>query len=464
MQEENLIEKLGSLRDELDTVGQNFMEMAPQELQEIIFDRLKAHAESEIKELALQEGDVAPDFVLPDSNGNLVSSVDLRAKGPLVVMFFRGNWCAYCDATLRMIRKYTPHFKARGATVVAISPQTVEASANFVKEAGLNFPVLSDTNSQYAQLCNIAYVLDDALKAVFEGVDLPKQNGDDSYILPIPATYVFETDGRVTYSFLETDFSKRAEPIDVLNALPRLKLHRRRSLTEKIEFELAKLRDLHPERKMKTLFDEIERLKASDVESSALRTGDKAPDFKLYDERVGNVIDSKKIRKHGPLIVTFYHGHASPLCMLQLEALQKYISKFEAKGATLVALSPPASSSNDLYQTVAYSGAKFPLLSDMDNEVAKQFGIAHETIDYLSSAADWEEKRTLPMTATYVIDRSGLILYSFVNVDHTQRAEPSKVLKAIPTKQPRDNLKRGPFSFVFGSRLAPRPAKTVRAY
>jgi peroxiredoxin len=463
MQEENLIEKLGSLKDELDTIGQNFMDMAPQEVQEIVFDRLKAHAESEIKELALEEGDVAPDFVLPDSNGNLVSSVDLRAKGPLVVVFFRGDWCAYCNATLRMIRKYTPHFKARGATVVAISPQTVEASANFVKEAGLDFPVLSDTNSQYAQLCNIAFVLDDVLKAVFQNVDFPKQNGDDSYILPIPATYVFETDGRVTYSFLETDFTKRAEPIDVLNALPRLKSHRRRSLTEKIEFELAKLRDQHPERKMKTLFDEIERLKTSGVESSALRTGDRAPDFILYDDREGNFIDSKKLRKHGPLIITFYHGHTSPLCMLQLEALQKHLSKFEAKGAALVALSP-ASKSNDLYQAVAYSGAKFPLLRDMDNEVAKRFGIAHETIDYLSSAADWEEKRTLPMTATYVIDQSGLILYSFVNVDHTQRAEPSKVLKAIPTKQPRYNLKRGPFSFVFGSRLAPRPAKIMRAH
>jgi peroxiredoxin len=93
---------------------------------------------------------------LKEGDGNLVSYVDLHTKGPLVVIFFQGNWCAYDNATLCMIRKYTPYFKARGATVIAISPQTVKASAKTIKEAGLNFTVLSDTNSEYTQLCNIA--------------------------------------------------------------------------------------------------------------------------------------------------------------------------------------------------------------------------------------------------------------------------------------------------------------------
>ena len=119
------------------------------------------------------------------------------------------------------MRKYSPHFKARNATVVAISPLSVEETAKTAKENGLNFPVLSDTNSEYSQLLNIAFVLDDTLFDITP--NLAELNGDESNILPIPATYVIETDGRVTYSFVETDFTQRAEPVDILNALLPLK-------------------------------------------------------------------------------------------------------------------------------------------------------------------------------------------------------------------------------------------------
>jgi peroxiredoxin len=454
-----IVERLGSLSDELEIRKSEFIDVAPQDFQEIMFDRMKAMAESEILDLAVKKGEIAPDFCLPDSNGNMVSSVDLRAKGPLVVIFFRGNWCPYCDATLRMVRKYTPHFKARGATVVAISPQTVEESAKIVKDAGLNFPVLSDINSEYAQLCNIAYVLDDVLRPIFEqlGVNIAETNADDSYILPIPATYVIQTDGRVAYSFLETDFTKRAEPVDVLNALPRLQVSRHRLLlSENIAFELAKLQDTYPDGKMRSMFEEVERLKASGIEASSLQVGKKALDFKL-NGRDGQLVDSRKLRKQGPLIVTFFQGQKSPLDMVTLESMQAQYSRFLAKGASFVAIGPGSTTSDDLYKTVAFSGAKFPLLSDTaDNQVAQQFGIAHELEGNLFGEG------TIPMASTYVIDRSGIILYSFVDVDPTKRAEPSTVLKAVPTKsQPRSPLTRGPFSFFFGRRLSPRTSQAI---
>jgi peroxiredoxin len=455
----SIVEKLGSLSDELEIRKNEFMNVAPQEVQELIFDRIKVMAESEILDLALKKGEVAPDFCLPDSNGNLVSSVDLRAKGPLVVMFFRGNWCPYCDATLRMVRKYTPHFKARGATVIAISPQTVEESAKIVKNAGLNFPILSDINSEYAQLCNIAFVLDEVLQPLLEqlGVNIPEANADDSYILPIPATYVIDTDGQVAYSFLETDYTKRAEPFDVLNALPKLQVSRRRQLlSELIDFEVAKLQDNYPDGKMRSMFEEVERLKASGIEAASLQVGCQAPDFKL-NGRDGQLIDSRKLRKQGPLIVTFFQGQKSPLDMVTLESMQRQYSRFKAKGASLVAVGPGTTTSDDLCKAAAFSGAKFPLVSDTaDNQVALQFGIAHELEGHLFGEG------TIPMAATYVIDKSGIILYSFVDVDPTKKAEPTAVLQAVPTKsQPRYPLTLGPFSILFGGRISPRPRKAI---
>jgi peroxiredoxin len=450
-------EKLGSLQDDLEGRVESFLEMAPKEVSEVILDRIKALAESDILELALKEGDVAPDFCLSDTEGYMVSSVDLRASGPLVVTFFRGNWCPFCDSTLRMLRKYAPYFKARGATLIAISPQTPDVSAKIVAEAGLNFPVLSDTNSEFAQACNIAYVMEEVLRPIYDqfGIDLVQLNGEDSFILPIPATYVIQPDGRISYSFLETDYTKRAEPIDVLNALPPpLKPKKRRSLNENVEFELSRLREQHPEKKFKSMFEEIERLKASGIEASALQAGDKAPDFKLYG-RDGHLVDSKKLRKQGPVIVTFYHGQSSPLCMMALESMQKFLSKFEAKGASLVAITP-AGSADDLHTATVTSGAKFPLLNDLNNKVSKQFGVAHEIVPPFAAGDDDERPGTLPMAATYVIDQAGMIVYSFVDCDHTKRAEPKAVLKALPAEPPKYSRKRGPFSLLFGKRIAHR--------
>lgn len=148
--------------------------------------------------------------------------------------------------------------------MVAISPQSVEQSKVTRNKAGLNFPILSDVGSEYAQLLNITYVLDDNMKTLVEsnaGKIFAEINGtkDGTAVLPIPATYVIQTDGRVSYSFLDTDFTKRAEPVDVLNALPPL-VNRRLSLSERIDVEMGKLRDSFPEHLMQILFGAVEQL------------------------------------------------------------------------------------------------------------------------------------------------------------------------------------------------------------
>jgi peroxiredoxin len=474
------ISHLGLLGDELQVLSEKF-QAVPEQVQEIFLNHLREWKDSDLLHDALKEGDVAPDFVLPDQDGNLISSVDLRAKGPIVVIFFRGQWCSYCNATLRMIRKYTAHFKARGATVVAISPQTIDQSKVTRNNAGLTFPVLSDQGSEYSQLLNIAYVLDDNVKTILEGAagkKFSEMNGPNDYdatVLPVPATYVIQTNGQVTYSFLDTDFTKRAEPVDILNALPPLS-RRRLSLSERIEVEMGKLRDSHPELQMRILFDAVDRLRAQGIEGQALKVGEKAPDFSFLG-RDGERISSRKLRRNGPLVVTFHYGHQSPLCMLQLEAMQRYLSKLEAKGASVVAIAAASNTTTPQSSSGAasyYTGAKFPLMQDgstsdssKSKSVAKQFGLLYKLpTGHLFGRADDHHhgEIELPMAATYVIDgQSGTILYAFVNADPTQRAEPSDILKAIPTKfQRQAPAKRGPFSLLFGGRLAARANKRAR--
>jgi peroxiredoxin len=357
---------------------------------------------------------------------------------------------------LRMIRKYTPHFEARGATVVAISPQTVENNRTLAKEVGITFPILADDHSLYAQSCNIAFVLDDLMmKSVLEDI-IPGNQGNESWILPIPATYVIEGDSKVSYSFVEADFTKRAEPIDILNALPPIKQLKRKQLQDKLDIELAKMRDTTPEKDMQLLFESIDDLRRTGIMEAALKTGDKAPNFQLPGLD-GHVYESKKLLKHGPLIVTFFQGHWNSFDNLTLQALQQFDSKFESKGATLVAISPQTIDATK--KSASASGAKFPLLID-DGHFADKFRISYEMTPAIreifgTEAAEsmGDESHRLPLTSTYVIGQTGEVLYSYVSCDHTKRAEPMKILMTLPSEIIKRKRKRGPFSIRLGSWL-----------
>jgi peroxiredoxin len=434
--------ELGLLKDELDAFTAEFLDMTPDEVKEVVLEKFRDYAMSEILDHAFREGDILPDFSLPDADGNLVSLVDLRVQGPVVITFFRGSWCPYCNRTLRMIRKYYPHFKARGATVVAISPQTVEETEKMSKEENLTFHMLSDAYSEYAQTCNIAFEVDEALRVPGVNDIVPNYNyGDDDWVLPVPAAYIIDTNGKIVYSFLDSNPGIRAEPVDLLNALPPLKTGDRKTLNEELEYETAKLLDKFPEQSTRQMFSQIQAHKEAGMEVQALQVGEKAPAFKLPSTDL-KLVDSQRLLKRGPLIVTFYHGHWSSLCLITLQALQRHLDKFEAKGATLVAIS---CQSTELVRKAANtSRATFTMLSDHDNKVAKQFQVKYEMDTPLpGNVAPWP----LPMTSTYVIDTDGTIVYSFVDCNHTKRAEPSAVLKAIPVSHRMSGIrKRGPFS------------------
>jgi peroxiredoxin len=170
---------------------------------------------------AIKAGDRAPHFNLKDQDGNDVSSAALLAKGPLVVTFYRGVWCPYCNIELQAINEVLPKIQAYGANVVAISPQTPVNSRKSVRTNELGFPVLSDANGQTGADFGLRFALPDYLVELYKNLknDLPAFNNDASWTLPMPARYVIGQDGIVLYSEVNPDYTRRPDPSDMFPVL-----------------------------------------------------------------------------------------------------------------------------------------------------------------------------------------------------------------------------------------------------
>ena len=174
---------------------------------------------------ARKAGDTAPDFVLADPDGKPVSSRELLAKGPLVISFYRGVWCPYCNLELQALQEALPEITARGASLVAISPQTAPNSRKSQRDNKLGFPILSDARSEVAEAFGIRFPLPDYLVELYKGFknDLPTFNNDPAWVLPMPARYVIGTDGIIAYSEVNPDYTRRPDPSELLPVLDRLK-------------------------------------------------------------------------------------------------------------------------------------------------------------------------------------------------------------------------------------------------
>jgi len=170
---------------------------------------------------ALKAGDKAPVFTLNDPEGRPVSSAELLAKGPLVISFYRGVWCPYCNMELQALQATLPAFREVGANLVAISPQMAANSRKSQRTNALDFPILSDTNNDVAAMFGLRFALPDYLIDLYKMLknDLPAFNGDPSWTLPMPARYVVGQDGTILYAEVNPDYTQRPEPETMLPIL-----------------------------------------------------------------------------------------------------------------------------------------------------------------------------------------------------------------------------------------------------
>ncbi|MFL5659927.1 MAG: peroxiredoxin-like family protein [Ktedonobacteraceae bacterium] len=175
-------------------------------------------------EQSLKEKARAPDFMLLDPRGSAVRLSHLLEQGPVVITFYRGAWCPYCHLALRAYQQALPQLQAGGATLVAISPQTLNRSRALAEKLELTFAVLSDIDNQVARQFGLVFTLDEAVRGAHKqvGADLPTFNGKDSWDLPMAATFLVDQSGIVRLAFVDPDFTRRLDPSVVIAHLKEL--------------------------------------------------------------------------------------------------------------------------------------------------------------------------------------------------------------------------------------------------
>lgn len=179
---------------------------------------------TDVASRALQVGDTAPDFLLPDEHGRLHSSKHLRREGPLVVSFYRGGWCPFCNAELRALQAVKAEFDSLKANLVVLSPETRDLPRQLKRQLNLGLTMLADVDHGVAISYGVLFRVPDETKAHYagQGYDFGHRHGSTEWMLPIPATYVIDQDGVVRGAFVEPDFTIRQEPSDILATVRQL--------------------------------------------------------------------------------------------------------------------------------------------------------------------------------------------------------------------------------------------------
>jgi peroxiredoxin len=210
-----------TLQEQLDRIGEETRKLVQPERLEPLERAVGELVASGIDRQALAARANAPEFTLKDNDGRKVRSVDLLAAGPLIIKFFRGRWCPYCMMELLAWKDLYPEVRARGASLAAISPETVHQNDLLQQEHHFPFPVLSDAGCAVAESFGLAYQVPEYLQRQYRSilVNLPFINGDRSWRLPLPATYILRPNGEISFARADADFRRRPEPKDVLAAL-----------------------------------------------------------------------------------------------------------------------------------------------------------------------------------------------------------------------------------------------------
>jgi peroxiredoxin len=210
-----------TLKDELDARRAQFVQTAGEQKIAAYQRGVDELAASGAAERAVAKGDVAPDFTLPNARGAQVTLSKLLATGPVVLTFYRGGWCPYCNLQLRAYQRALPEMRALGATLVAVSPEAPDKSLSTAEKNALEFEVLSDVKGEAGRAYRLFFDLSDELKTLYSagGNDLSKWNADGEWHLPMPATYVIGTDGRVALAFVDPEYRARLEPAEIVAAL-----------------------------------------------------------------------------------------------------------------------------------------------------------------------------------------------------------------------------------------------------
>ncbi|MBH0231264.1 peroxiredoxin-like family protein [Halobacillus yeomjeoni] len=209
-----------AMKQKVQEYVEKFNEKAPDEVKQKMkqaIDELENSPEGN----GLEKGEKAPNFNLPDANGKTVELYEQLKQGPVILTFYRGGWCPFCNMELRAYQQIIGEIHEAGGQLVAVSPEVPDHSLSTVEKNNLEYLVLSDVGNEVANQYNLVYQLPDYLIEIYKnnGLKVDEHNGDDAWTLPVSATYVIDTDGTIVYHYTKSDYKDRAEPSEVLEVL-----------------------------------------------------------------------------------------------------------------------------------------------------------------------------------------------------------------------------------------------------
>ena len=177
---------------------------------------------SGIEDRAVRVGAKMPDFVLPNQHGEPRRLYEYLAESPVVLNVYRGGWCPYCNMEMKALHDALPEIESRGARLVGLSPEQPDRALATAERHAVAIDILSDAGNKVSEQLGLVFTLPEGLRAIYQkiGVDLPAYNGDDSFRLPVPATYIIARDGTILYDFVNADYTQRLEPADIVAHLP----------------------------------------------------------------------------------------------------------------------------------------------------------------------------------------------------------------------------------------------------
>ena len=213
-----------SLSDRINQSVQDFMASLPDDEQATVqqsFEKLHA---SSVAADAVNIGDTPPDFSLPNATGRMINLYAALEQGPVVLSFYRGGWCPFCSLELQALQQVLPEIRSLGATLIGVSPETPDNSLTTTEKYGLDFEVASDVGNRTARDYGLIFTVYEEMRPLYLqwGLDVPACNGDDSWELPVPATYLIGPDRVVHAAHVDRDYTKRMEPEQILEALKEL--------------------------------------------------------------------------------------------------------------------------------------------------------------------------------------------------------------------------------------------------
>lgn len=212
---------MNSLKDDIAAYDQQKAKKLSTDILQIMNETTHALKATELERQGLKTGEKAPDFSLPDHRGTVQSLDDYLENNVVVLNFYRGGWCPYCNLELNALQKHLPEIEQAGATLVAVSPETPDNSLSTSEKNNLAFDILFDRGNELARSFGLVFTLPEPLRPIYEklGLDIPGHNGDETFELPMPATYIIGKDRTIHYHFIDADYTKRSEPAEVLAAL-----------------------------------------------------------------------------------------------------------------------------------------------------------------------------------------------------------------------------------------------------